>query len=105
MLAETADFVRVEETRRGCTALGVKVLVTVSPIPEGDIQQATYKTDLAGHPNGGVSTLPDSFFTIVTVTLPGKAPYSSQHRSQSRSWYWSHKPQSSMETLSGGSNA
>jgi hypothetical protein len=62
MLAETADFVRVEETRRGCTALGVKVLVTVSPIPEGNIQQATYKTDLAGHPNGGVTTLPVSLF-------------------------------------------
>lgn len=61
-LPETPDFAWVEQARQRYTAQGVKVLVTVSPIPDCDSQQATYKADLAGHLDGAVTTLPLKLF-------------------------------------------
>ena len=61
-LPKAADFGWVEEARRKFSAEGVKVLVTVSPIPECDPQLAIFRKDLAGHIDGEVKTLPISLF-------------------------------------------
>jgi hypothetical protein len=61
-LPKGTDFGWVEAARKKYSAEGVKVLVTVSPIPECDPQLAIFRRDLAGHIDGEVRTLPISFF-------------------------------------------
>ncbi len=61
-LPETPDFGWLDEARRKYSALGVKVLVTVSPIPECDSERATYQSGLDGYLDGEVSTLPLNLF-------------------------------------------
>jgi hypothetical protein len=60
-LGEVADFGWIEEARSRYSAMGAKVLVLVSPIPECDSQREIYR-GLDAHVDGGSSTLPLELF-------------------------------------------
>jgi hypothetical protein len=57
-----ADAGWLDEARRRYSALGVKVLVTVSPIPDCDTRLALYRQGISPHVDGGISTMPLAFF-------------------------------------------
>jgi hypothetical protein len=61
-LGEPADFGWVEAARKRYAALGVKVLVIASPIPECDAQFEVYRKALDDHLDGPVTTLPIGLF-------------------------------------------
>ena len=57
-----ADYGWLDEARQKYEAMGVKVLVMVSPVPECDPRIGVYRRDIGMHVEGGVNTLPLSFF-------------------------------------------
>jgi hypothetical protein len=57
-----ADVAWTDDARRHYSAAGVKVLVTVSPIPDCDTQIEQYRQTLTTHLDEGVSTLPIAMF-------------------------------------------
>jgi hypothetical protein len=57
-----SDFAWAETARRRYTAMGVTVLVEVSPIPVCDTQVSIYRENLRSHLSGEVSTLPIEMF-------------------------------------------
>jgi hypothetical protein len=57
-----ADYGWLDEARRRYESMGVKVLVVVSPVPDCDPRVGVYRRDFAAHVDGGVNTLPLSFF-------------------------------------------
>jgi hypothetical protein len=57
-----ADAGWPDEARQRYSALGMKVLVTVSPIPDCDTRLALYRRGISSHVDGEISTMPLSFF-------------------------------------------
>jgi hypothetical protein len=60
-LGAAAGFGWIEEARKRYSAMGVKVFVLASPVPECDSQRAIYR-ELAAHLDGDVVTLPIGLF-------------------------------------------
>jgi hypothetical protein len=57
-----ADYGWLEEARRRYESMGVKVLVKLSPVPDCDPRVDVYRAGIAAHVDGGVTTMPLSFF-------------------------------------------
>jgi hypothetical protein len=52
----------LEEARQRYEAMGVRVLVKVSPVPDCDPRVGVYRRDIASHVDGGINTMPLEFF-------------------------------------------
>ena len=57
-----ADYGWLDAARRRYESMGMKVMVVVTPIPDCDPRVGVYRRDFAAHVDGGVHTLPLSYF-------------------------------------------